>query len=97
MEPAYLSALAALAGSTIGGLTSLTASWLTQHVQFRTQLRTSNLNRREQLYEHFIDEASAIPAKCLSVNGLLAVWPSVVLYGRSARNHIEQDSSFMRA
>src|SRR5262245_43058748 len=36
MEPAYLSALA---GSTIGGLTSLTASWLTQHVQFRTQLR----------------------------------------------------------
>jgi hypothetical protein len=35
MDPAYLSALAALAGSTIGGLTSLTASWLTQHVQFR--------------------------------------------------------------
>jgi hypothetical protein len=30
--------VAALAGSTIGGLTSLTASWLTQHVQFRTQL-----------------------------------------------------------
>ena len=51
MEPAYLSALAALAGSTIGGLTSLTASWLTQHVQFRTQLRASNLNRCEQLYE----------------------------------------------
>ena len=62
MEPAYLSALAALAGSTIGGLTSLTASWLTQHVQFRTQLRTSNLTRREQLYEHFIDEASRLYA-----------------------------------
>ena len=60
MEPAYLSALAALAGSTIGGLTSLTASWLTQHVQFRTQLRASNLNRREQLYEHFIEEASRL-------------------------------------
>ena len=63
MEPAYLSALAALAGSTIGGLTSLTASWLTQHVQFRTQLRTSNLNRREQLYEHFIEEASRLYAE----------------------------------
>ena len=60
MEPAYLSALAALAGSTIGGLTSLTASWLTQHVQFRTQLRTSNLNRREQLYEQFIEEAAKL-------------------------------------
>jgi hypothetical protein len=40
---------------------------------------------------------AAIPAECLSVNGLLAVGPSVVLYGRSARTHIEQDSSFMRA
>jgi hypothetical protein len=41
--------------------------------------------------------ASAIPAECLNVNGLWAVWPSVVLYGRSTRNHIEQDSAFMRA
>jgi hypothetical protein len=60
MEPAYFSAFAALAGSTIGGLTSLTASWLTQHVQFSAQLRASDLNRREQLYEHFIEEASRL-------------------------------------
>ena len=58
MEPAYLSAVAALAGSTIGGLTSLTASWLTQHVQFSAQLRAGNLNKREELYKDFIDEAS---------------------------------------
>jgi len=63
MEPAYLSAFAALAGSTIGGLTSLTASWLTQHVQFRAQQRASDLSRREQLYEHFIDEASRLYAE----------------------------------
>ena len=68
MDPAYLSALAALAGSTIGGLTSLMASWLTQHVQFRTQLRTSNLTRREQLYEHFIDEASRLYADAYEHN-----------------------------
>ena len=37
MDPAYFSAFAALAGSTIGGLTSLATSWLTQHVQFRSQ------------------------------------------------------------
>ena len=39
---------------------------------------------------------SAIPAEGLSVNGLWAVWPSVVLYGKSARNPIEQESLFMR-
>ena len=38
----------------------------------------------------------AIPAEGLSVNGLLAVWPSIVRYGRSARNPIEQESLFMR-
>jgi hypothetical protein len=58
MDPAYLSALAALAGSTIGGLTSLTASWLTQHVQFRAQQLAQDLTRREDLYKTFIEEAS---------------------------------------
>ena len=58
MEPAYLSALAALAGSTIGGLTSLTASWLTQHVQFQAQQRASDLSRRQELYKAFIEEAA---------------------------------------
>jgi hypothetical protein len=58
MDPAYLSAISALAGSTIGGLTSLTASWLTQHVQFSAQQRALDLNRREDLYKDFIKEAS---------------------------------------
>src|SRR5215468_11316222 len=62
MEPAYLSAFAALAGSTIGGLTSLTASWLTQYVQFRAQQRASDLSRREDLYKNFIEEASRLYA-----------------------------------
>jgi len=62
MDPAYLSAFAALAGSTIGGLTSLTASWLTQHVQFRAQQRASDLSRREELYKDFIEEASRLYA-----------------------------------
>ena len=58
MEPAYFSAFAALAGSLIGGLTSLTASWLTQHVQFRAQQRASDLSRRQEIYKAFIEEAS---------------------------------------
>jgi hypothetical protein len=68
MDPAYLSAFAALAGSTIGGLTSLTASWLTQHVQFRAQQRAGDLSRRAQLYEAFIEEASRLYADAYEHN-----------------------------
>ena len=58
MDSAYISAIAALAGSMIGGLTSLAASWLTQRVQFDAQQRASNLSRRADLYRDFIKEAS---------------------------------------
>ena len=58
MDAAYLSAMAALAGSTIGGVTSLGASWLSHHVQFSAQRRLTELARREELYGQFIDEAS---------------------------------------
>ena len=39
--------------------------------------------------------SSAIPADGLIVNGLMAIWPSIVLYGRSARTPIEQESLCM--
>ena len=60
MEPAYIAAFAALAGSLIGGLTSLAASWLSQHVQVREQQRVQDLNKREELYKDFIEEASKL-------------------------------------
>lgn len=58
MNTAYISVIAALAGSTIGGLTSFMASWLTQRVQFSAQERASRMSRREELYKAFIEEAS---------------------------------------
>ena len=58
MDSAYISAIAALAGSAIGGMTSLAASWLTQRVQFSAQQRAANLNKREDLYKCFVEEAS---------------------------------------
>jgi hypothetical protein len=58
MNPAYISALAALAGSVIGGLTSLATSWLAQRTQARAGELTRNRRRREKLYGQFIDEAS---------------------------------------
>jgi hypothetical protein len=65
MEPAYLSAFSALAGSVIGGLTSLTASWLTQRVQASAQQRAHDMGVREDLYREFIDEASKSYADAL--------------------------------
>jgi len=58
VDSTYFSAFAALAGSAIGGLTSLAASWLTQRVQFRAQQVAHDLNRRQDLYKSFIEEAS---------------------------------------
>jgi|SRR5215510_5650665 len=60
MDPAFFSAFAALAGSAIGGVTSLAASWLSQRVQFRAQEYTRDRSRREDLYKSFIEEASRL-------------------------------------
>ena len=68
MDAAYASALAALAGSMIGGFTSLAASWLTQHSQFRAQQLTHDIGRREELYRDFIQEASRLYAEAFTTN-----------------------------
>ncbi len=57
MDAAYISALAALSGSIIGGLTSLGASWVSQNAQARTQLLIDDKSRRQELYKAFIEEA----------------------------------------
>ncbi len=58
MDTAYISALAALAGSAVGGLTSLTASLLMQRAQFKAQQFAHHIGRRGDLYKEFIDDAS---------------------------------------
>ena len=58
MNPATLSALAALAGSAIGALASFATTWLTQHHQDHTQRKNQEASRRERLFGEFIDEAS---------------------------------------
>jgi hypothetical protein len=58
MDPAILSATSALAGSLIGGVSTLAASWLTQREQLRTQMLVQEALKREALYSEFIIEAS---------------------------------------
>ena len=58
MNAAVISALAALAGAIIGGLTSLLASVWTQRLQARVQWIAQDKIRRQDLYEEFIEEAT---------------------------------------
>jgi hypothetical protein len=58
MDPSVISALAALLGAGIGGLTSVLASWLNQHTQARAQWLAQDKTRRQDLYKEFIEEAS---------------------------------------
>lgn len=58
MDVAYISALSALTGSVIGGLTSTGTSWLTQRAQARSGQVTREMSRREDLYRDFIVAAS---------------------------------------
>ncbi len=65
MNSEYFSAFAALAGSLIGGLTSLASSWLSQKAQARAEQLTHHRIRREELYADFIDEATQLYADAL--------------------------------
>ncbi|HEY2620723.1 MAG TPA: hypothetical protein VGI78_25530 [Acetobacteraceae bacterium] len=58
MDVAYISALSALAGSVIGGLTSGFTTWLSQRAQARAGYLAHSLSRREDLYRDFIVAAS---------------------------------------
>jgi hypothetical protein len=58
MDPATISALAALSGAVIGGVTSFGTSWLSQQTQAKVQARAHKLSQREELYKHFIEKAS---------------------------------------
>ena len=82
MEGAAISALAALAGSVVGGLTALATSWLTQQAQARAQARAGDRTAREALYRDFIVEASRLYGDALvhettEVSNLVGIYAMV--------------------
>ena len=58
MDIAYISALSALAGSVVGGLTSGITTWLGLRAQMRAGQLAHNKSQREDLYRDFIVAAS---------------------------------------
>src|SRR5215831_5966191 len=58
MDGSAVTALAALLGAAVGGLTSLTATLLTHRIQVRAQWLAQEFVRRQDLYNGFIEDAS---------------------------------------
>jgi type II secretory pathway predicted ATPase ExeA len=68
MDTAYLSALAALTGTAVGGLTSFLSSRLAQTAQFKAQLLLHDKGRRQELYRDFVDKASQLYIHALTID-----------------------------
>jgi hypothetical protein len=68
MDTAYISAISALAGSVIGGLTSGFTTWLSQRSQARAGMIAHDLSRREDLVRDFIVAASKAYGDALVTN-----------------------------
>jgi hypothetical protein len=62
---AYLSAVAALVGTFVGGITSIATSWLGQQRQTREQRRAREKDELQALYKQFIIDASNLFADAL--------------------------------
>src|SRR5712672_3474355 len=56
----YLSAVAALVGTFVGGITSIATSWLGQHRQTNEQRRARQKAEVQALYKLFIQDASRL-------------------------------------
>ena len=60
MDSGYITALAALGGAALGGLTSFATSWTTLRIQMKSQRSASSKSKRQKLYKAFIDGAARI-------------------------------------
>ena len=60
IDAGYITALAALGGAALGGLTSFATSWTTLHTQMKAQRRDNSKSQRQKLYKAFIDDAAKI-------------------------------------
>ncbi len=68
MDAAYLSALSALAGSMVGGLTLGVTSWLSERTRARAGKLAHDLSRREDLFKDFVVAASKAYGEALMSN-----------------------------
>lgn len=95
MNPSLISALAALVGAVIGGLTSVLASWLTQHTQVKAEWLAHDRARRQEVYKEFIEDASKCYVHALQHNEPdLAALGS--LFAKIARIRIQSSAAVIK-
>jgi hypothetical protein len=87
MDVAYVSALSALAGSVVGGLTSGVTTWLNQRAQVRAGRLAYDLSRREDLFRDFIVAASKAYGQAILSNEP-EIQELVALYGMISRMRV---------
>jgi hypothetical protein len=98
MDASIISALAALTGATIGGLTSGIANWLNHRSQVRAQWLLHEKNRRQILYRDFIEEASRCHIDALQHHEASAGTPGlVVLYAKLNRMRVLSSKPVVRS
>jgi Cdc6-like AAA superfamily ATPase len=96
MDSATISALAALGGAILGGLTSFATTWLSQQSQARAQQLTHKISRREDLYKAFIEEASKSYADAL-IHNLSDATKLVALYAMVSRMRVMSSNATITA
>ena len=84
MDVGYISALSALAGSIVGGLTSGFTNWLNQRFQARVEQFNRDRARRQELYKDFILEASKVYTGAVMSNEA-DITELIALYGMLSR------------
>jgi len=89
MDATAISALAALMGTAVGGLTSVAANWLSHRLHVRAQWLQHEKNRRQILYRDFIEEASKCYIDALQHHEAQADVPGLVgLYAKLGRMRV---------
>ena len=102
MDTNALTALAGLVGAVVGGTTSVLTSWLAQRTQTNTQWRRQEHQRREDLYNAFIENAVECYADALQHDGpdvpaMVSLYAKVdQMYLRSSRPVIESAEEICR-
>ena len=88
MDVSYVTALAALGGAALGGLTSFATSWTTLRVQMKAEEIASSKSRRQELYKQFIEEASRIYGDAL-IHDTLELSGLIGLYALISRMRVQ--------
>ncbi len=94
MNVAYISALAALSGSVVGGLTSGISTWLNQRLQVRAEQIAHEVTHRQDLYRDFITMASKAYGEAL-VTSEANIGELISLYSMISRMRVMSSSKIV--